>query len=53
MDKTSYKIAMSIEAICLTVLVATLPLTPLIGAGCTSNYTNISIEVYDKMIYDF
>lgn len=45
MDKTTYKIAMSLEAICLTVLVASLPLTSYIGTGCTSNSNISSIEV--------
>ena len=51
MDKTAYKVAMSMEAIFLTLLVATLPLTSYVGApsghndaGCVaSNFTqNIS-----------
>ena len=47
MDKTAYKVAMSMEAIFLTLLVATLPLTSYVGAssgnddvGCTTNVTN-------------
>ena len=31
MDKTSYKLSMLLETVCLTMLVSTLPLTPLLG----------------------
>ncbi len=53
MDKTAYKIAMSIEAFLLTVLVATLPLTSYIGTDHSNldcnlaNLTNTSI--YDAL----
>ena len=47
MDKTAYKVAMSMEAIFLTLLVATLPLTSYVGTStddCNAfNVTNSSI----------
>jgi hypothetical protein len=47
MDKTAYKVAMSMEAIFLTLLVSTLPLTSYIGTSSgddcpTVNVTNAS-----------
>jgi hypothetical protein len=50
MDKTAYKIAMSMEAFFLTILVATLPLTSYVGTDTSNldcpqfNGTNFSMS---------